>query len=90
MPPSDYGPGPITGFPAPGLRNITRFITTHNKDGEGVFLPEDHGDHHRVMLNGIAVGNIIYSTRENPVDLTDDVDLKLAAEKEVRSSTPLP
>lgn len=76
-------PGPITDFPAPGLYHSKRFITTNDKDGKGVFLVDDHGDHHRNMVNGRGLANIIYSTKENPVDLTNDQDVKYAQENEV-------
>jgi hypothetical protein len=70
---------PLTGFPAPGLRTSRRFITSHNKDGKGVFVVDDTGDHHRVNVGGRpGVGNIIYSTAETPVDMNDDKDMKYA------------
>lgn len=75
--------GPITKFPAEGLRHARRFITSHNKDGDGVFVNDDDGDHHRVMVEGLAVANIIYSTAENPVDMNDDQDLAYARDHEV-------
>jgi hypothetical protein len=76
--------GPISKFPADDLRNAKRFITSHNADGKGVFVAEDHGDHHRVMVRGKGVANIIYSTHENPVDLNDEKDIVYARENEVR------
>jgi len=79
---SEERQGPITQFPADGLRLSERFITGHNKDGQGVFLHTDHGDHHRVMVGGKGVANIIYSTKGDPVDLTNDVDIKFAMENE--------
>ncbi|KAK0615699.1 hypothetical protein B0T17DRAFT_538847 [Bombardia bombarda] len=79
---ADQFSGPITKFPAEGLRHARRFITTHNKDGKGVFVADDDGDHHRIMLNGVAVANIIYSTEGNPVDMNDDKDLKFARDHE--------
>ncbi|RYO76666.1 hypothetical protein DL764_010283 [Monosporascus ibericus] len=75
-------PGPISKFPAPGLRHSQRFITTYNKEGKGVFLPADDGDHHKIMVGGHAVANIIYSTLGNPVDLKDEKDIKYARENE--------
>ena len=74
------------GYPAPGLRNTERFITAHGADGKGYFHTSDHGDHHRVMGEKQAVMNIIYSTRETPVDLNEDVDIKFAKENEVCGS----
>ncbi|KAL0636592.1 hypothetical protein Q9L58_004437 [Maublancomyces gigas] len=71
-----------TTFPAPGLKPIQRHITTHNDKGLGVFLEADGGAHFRPLVKGKGVGNIIYSTRDNPVDVKDDVDLKYAAENE--------
>jgi hypothetical protein len=44
--------GPFTKFPGEGLRPARRFITGHNKDGKGVFIIDDDGDHHRVMVRG--------------------------------------
>ncbi|RYP80512.1 hypothetical protein DL770_006185 [Monosporascus sp. CRB-9-2] len=75
-------PGPISKFPAPGLRHSQRFITTYNKEGKGVFLPADDGDHHKIMVGGHAVANIIYSTLGYPVDLKDEKDIKYARENE--------
>lgn len=74
--------GPVTAFPAEGLRPARRFISSHNKEGKGVFVVDDNGDHHRVMVNGAGVANIIYSTEGNPVDMNDDKDLKYARENE--------
>ena len=74
--------GPITGFPADDLRNCQRFITSHDENGREVFIRTDHGDHHRVMVQGKGVANIIYSTNENPVDLKDEEDVRYAAEHE--------
>lgn len=76
--------GPITGFPAQGLRNAERFITGHNSEGKAVFLETDHGDHHQVMVEGAGVQNIIYSTNTNPAELTDNVDMAYAKENKVR------
>ena len=44
--------GPITQFPADGLRHSRRFITGHASDGKGRFIVDDDGDHHRVMVRG--------------------------------------
>lgn len=70
------------GFPAPGLRRSTRHITGHNEEGKSVFLATDSGAHHRVMGKKQAVANILYSTRETPVDLNDDADIKHANDRE--------
>ncbi|KAL3477608.1 hypothetical protein BJX99DRAFT_257213 [Aspergillus californicus] len=70
---------PVTKFPAEGLRHAQRFITTHNAEGKGEFIVDD-GDHHRVMGPGFAVGNIIYSTAENPVDINENKDITYARE----------
>ncbi|KAJ6092584.1 hypothetical protein N7486_007873 [Penicillium sp. IBT 16267x] len=74
--------GPITRFPADDLRHTKRLITTHNSKGKGVFLPDDDGDHHKIMLNGQAAANIIYSTRGAQVDLNNEQDIKFAKENE--------
>lgn len=71
------------GFPAPGLRRTVRHITGHNADGKGVFLSTDCGDHHRIIGDRQALGNILYSTSETPVDLSDDKDVLHAKEHEV-------
>lgn len=74
--------GPITRFPGDGLRHARRFITTHNKAGQGVFAVDDDGDHHKVMVRGKGVANIIYSTSSNPVDMNDEVDIAYARNNE--------
>jgi len=74
--------GPITRFPADDLRHAKRLITTHNAKGKGVFLPDDDGDHHKIMLNGQAAANIIYSTQGAQVDLNNEQDIKFAKENE--------
>jgi len=74
--------GPITRFPADDLRNPFRLITSHNEKGEGIFCATDRGDHHRVMVQGKGVANIIYSTHQNPVDLSDERDIEYAKKNE--------
>ena len=78
-----YPEGPIAKFPANDLRHARRFITSHNSEGKGVFVGDDDGAHHRVMVNGNAVANIIYSTNSNPVDVNDDKDIAYARDNEV-------
>jgi hypothetical protein len=78
-----YEKGPITKFPADDLRHARRFITGHNSKGLGVFVGDDDGDHHLLMVNGNAVANIIYSTNANPVDMNDDKDIAYAKNNEV-------
>ena len=75
--------GPITRFPADDLRASQRFITSHNGKGEGIFVATDDGDHHRVMVNGKGVANIIYSTKENPVNVANETDIAYARKNEV-------
>ncbi|KAL4957405.1 hypothetical protein BDW69DRAFT_156246 [Aspergillus filifer] len=70
------------GFPAAGLRKTVRHITGYNEKGESVFLSTDSGAHHRLMGNRQAVANILYSTKETPIDLEGDKDVKYAAENE--------
>ena len=72
------------GYPAPGLRKCQRLITGHGEDGKGHFLVTDAGDHHRVMGEKQAVAVIPYSTKETPVELNDDADMKFARNNEVR------
>lgn len=71
-------------FPAPGLRQIFRHITGNDSKGQSVFLQSDNGEHYRLMVEKQAVANILYSTRETPVDLNNDVDIQKAKETEVR------
>ncbi|KAH6638614.1 cupin domain-containing protein [Truncatella angustata] len=71
--------GPLTEFPAPGLRTPFRYITGHNEKGDVDFLQTDHGDHLAVMLGGAAAQSIMYSAPSNPIQLTDNADLKFAA-----------
>lgn len=88
QPPSDLlltSAGYVQTFPAPGLRRTVRHITGHNAEGKGIFLGTDCGDHHRIIGNEQAIANIIYSTKETPVELNGDVDLKYAKETEVTS-----
>ena len=78
-----YHPGPISKFPADDLRPARRFVTGHNPKGEGIFVNDDDGAHHRLMVNGNAVSNIIYTTEGNPVDMNNDKDLFYARDNEV-------
>ncbi|PTB63077.1 NAD(P)-binding protein [Trichoderma citrinoviride] len=64
------------------LRRTVRHITGHNAEGKGVFIQTDCGDHHRVIGNEQALANIIYSTKDTPVEMNGDVDLKFAKENE--------
>ncbi|KAJ8119175.1 hypothetical protein ONZ43_g3833 [Nemania bipapillata] len=81
--PSKPAAGFITqDFPAPGLKRIQRHITSFDEHGKSIFLPTDCGEHHRVMGEGEALANIIYSTRETPVDINEEVDISKAKEKE--------
>ena len=77
--------GYVQTFPAPGLRRTVRHITGHNAEGKGVFLSTDCGEHHRIIGNEQAIANIIYSTKETPVELNGDVDIKFAKENEVNT-----
>ncbi|KAF4176939.1 hypothetical protein CNMCM8694_003995 [Aspergillus lentulus] len=71
-------PGPFTQFPGAGLPDIKRFITTHNAQGEGVFLPADNGDHQALMANGRGCQNILYTTHGAAVNLNGEVDIAWA------------
>ncbi|PYI36018.1 hypothetical protein BP00DRAFT_442030, partial [Aspergillus indologenus CBS 114.80] len=71
-----------TDFPVTGLSRVVRHITGHDAQGQSVFLATDNGDHHRVLGEQQAIGNIIYSTNQSPVELNDDVDIKYARENE--------
>ncbi|KAI1456527.1 hypothetical protein F4805DRAFT_475858 [Annulohypoxylon moriforme] len=72
----------VNSFPAPGLRQIVRHITGNTANGQSRFLSSDHGEHYRFMVENQAVANIIYSTRETPVDLNGDADVVKAHEEE--------
>ncbi|KAI5867518.1 NAD(P)-binding protein [Durotheca rogersii] len=61
---------------------LARHITGHNDEGKSVFLSSDNGDHYRIMGEKQAVANILYSTRETPVDLNDNVDIEKAKSQE--------
>lgn len=81
---SPAGAGYVTtDFPVAGLSRAMRHITGHNAEGKSVFLFTDCGDHHRVMGEKQAIGNIIYSTNVTPIELNGDVDVKYAKENEV-------
>ncbi|KAI0200236.1 hypothetical protein F4808DRAFT_451050 [Astrocystis sublimbata] len=56
--------------------------SSHNAEGKGVFLSTDCGDHHRLIGDRQAIGNILYSTYETPVDMSEDKDLIHAKETE--------
>ncbi|KAI1807184.1 hypothetical protein F4811DRAFT_550139 [Daldinia bambusicola] len=72
----------VQSFPAPGLRQTVRHITENNVKGESRSLSSDHGEHYRFRVEHQAVASIIYSTRENPVDLNGNVDMIKAHEQE--------
>jgi hypothetical protein len=76
------------GFPAPGLRRTVRHITGHDAEGRAVFLSTDCGDHHTIIGEQQALGNILYSTNETPVDMNNDKDLLHAKEHEVSVAMP--
>ena len=78
-----------TEFPVPGLSRAMRHITGHDAEGKSIFLQTDCGEHHRVMGEKQAIGNIIYSTNSNPVEINGEVDIKYAKENEVLHS-PFP
>ncbi|RAH71711.1 cupin domain-containing protein [Aspergillus aculeatinus CBS 121060] len=84
MPECFTSPGPYgkQTFPAPGLRDITRNITTHNEEGKGVFLPPTNSQWDSPMANGWAINNVIYNTTGFPVDLNDGQDLKYSSTHE--------
>ncbi|KAI1157040.1 cupin domain-containing protein [Nemania diffusa] len=70
--------GPLKQFPAPGLRTPTRYITGHNTSGDADFLQQDLGDHLATMLGGAAAQSIMYSSKSNPVQITNNQDLEFA------------
>jgi len=81
-------PGPFTKFPGEGLPDIKRYITTHNAQGEGIFLPADNGAHQALMANGRGVQNIIYTTHGDAVELNDEVDIAFARDNAVSFFSP--
>ncbi|CAI6101389.1 unnamed protein product [Clonostachys chloroleuca] len=70
------------GFPAAGLPRTQRHITGHDTEGKSVFLVTDCGSHHRNMGDNQAVANILYSTKETPIECNGDADIKFAEETE--------
>lgn len=80
-------PGPYTSqaFPAPGLRDIVRNITTHNAEGKGIFLPASNAAYDSPMANGHAINNVVYNTTGFPTDLNDEKDIKYSSSHEVWS-----
>lgn len=50
-----------------------------------MFLSTDIGDHHRTLGEKQAIANIIYSTKETPVELNGDHDIEFARSTEVSS-----
>lgn len=87
--PKGFNGEPFTGFPGTGLPDIKRYITTHNAQGEGVFLPSDNGSHQSLMGGngagaGGAVQNIMYTTQGSAIDMNEEADLKWARDNAVR------
>ena len=74
----------LTKFPADGLHNPRRYIVGYEEDGLCHFVKDDHGDHHSLMVNGIAAQNIVFSTKKSKVDLNGEADIRFAMEKNVR------
>ncbi|KAL4944980.1 hypothetical protein BDV06DRAFT_209849 [Aspergillus oleicola] len=62
-PPDSSTTGPLTIFPGEGLPDIKRYITTHNAQSEGIFLPADNGDHQSLMADEHGVQSIMYTTQ---------------------------
>jgi len=82
--------GPITQFPSEGLRKAKRFITSHNEEGKGVFIQEDHGDFETVMGDGQAVRLDLFTTEKFPIDMNDEKDVKWSSSVRVRQFPCLP
>ncbi|KAL9017474.1 MAG: hypothetical protein Q9185_005187 [Variospora sp. 1 TL-2023] len=77
------GAGSVTTeWPVAGLSRVMRHITGYNAEGKSVFLSSDCGDHHRVIGEKQAIGNIIYSTNATPIEINGEVDIKYAKENE--------
>ncbi|KAL8759686.1 MAG: hypothetical protein Q9184_003549, partial [Pyrenodesmia sp. 2 TL-2023] len=77
------GAGSVTTeWPVAGLSRVMRHITGYNAEGKSIFLSSDSGDHHRVIGEKQAIGNIIYSTNATPIEINGEVDIKYAKENE--------
>ena len=72
--------------PAPNLRPITRFVTTHREDGKAVVHATKTPDW-QVLSDGMAF-NLIYTTSEFPPQMTDEKDIR-AHEELSRAGTGL-
>ncbi|KAK8067436.1 cupin domain-containing protein [Apiospora saccharicola] len=71
-----------TSHPIQGLPRVVRHITGVNTEGKSVFLSTDTGDHQKELVKKSGLANILYTTREHPVDLNGDADVKYARENE--------
>ena len=76
--------GPIKQFAADDVQSAKRFTTPHNEKGQGVLHPDNHGDHHKIILDGLAAANTIHNTKSELVNLNNDKDLKRAWKCKVR------
>lgn len=76
-------------FPIAGLKRVQRNITGFDEEGKSVFLSSDSGDFQHVMGDKQAIQMIMYSTRETPADLNDNIDIQKAAEVRVGASLVL-
>jgi quercetin dioxygenase-like cupin family protein len=71
-----------TPHPVQGLTRVVRHITGRDAEGASVFLATDVGQHHRELVDKSAIASILYATKEHPVSLDDEQDVKFARENE--------
>lgn len=76
---------PITHF---GLRPATRFTTSVDANGKGVFTKADQGDFEATMGDGRVARFDLFQANQVPVNMNDDADIKYSATNQVKK-TPL-
>lgn len=76
---------PITHF---GLRNITRYTTTVDSNGKGVFSKADQGDFEATMGDGRVARFDLFQAGQVPLNMNNDADIKWSAENQVRNLSP--
>jgi preprotein translocase subunit Sec63 len=75
---------PITHF---GLRPATRFTTSVDANGKGVFTKADQGDFEATMGDGRVARFDLFQANQVPVNMNDDADIKYSAANQV-TNTP--
>jgi hypothetical protein len=74
------GQKPITHF---GLRDITRYTTTVDSNGKGVFSKADQGDFEATMGDGRVARFDLFQAGQVPLNINDGADIKWSAENQV-------